>query len=189
VDVSGLRDKVADAIAGAVSQDDRYLEHADAVLRVLAEHGDTQQVERRIVDIIEEQLGSQIDATFIGAQIMEAVVAPIVAARDAALERAEDFQRTMQDEMLWRDRSMDRADRAEGDLAAARQQLDQVWEGRDLEQQALRNAIEILTQIRELATGFDIEDTDLHGKVLAANILRILDAPARPAGHDEAGQP
>jgi hypothetical protein len=106
--VNGLREKIADAIAGTVSQDDRYLEHADAVLRVLAEHGDTQQVEEELVSsgALVLPRGDRINAIM-------AVVAP-------AISRARYFN--AQDRI----RLYEQLERAEADLAAARQQLDQV---------------------------------------------------------------
>jgi hypothetical protein len=155
--MSGLREKIADAIAGAVSQDDRYLEHADAVLRVLAEHGDTQQVRE------------QLDRLLFGDQVAEvmAVVAPVVATRDAAIERAKVLAairdtafRELSDETV-------RAVAAEADLAAARQQLDQV---------------------RELHRNDDGDWCDNDGFSFPCPTIRLLDAPARPAGHDESGQ-
>jgi hypothetical protein len=170
--MSELREKIADAIAGAVSQDDRYLEHADAVLRVLAEHGDTQQVREQIADTVR---GSVLSVRQQTDKIM-AVVAPIVAARDAAVEQlgrslaAQELMatqfRTMQREKEhgWREaeRFEVRAEHAEAHLAAARM--------------ALRVARHRLDKVRALA-----EQTRLYPDTLRA----ILDAPARPAGHDE----
>jgi hypothetical protein len=54
---------------------------ADAVLQVLAEHGDTQQVREEIADAVRRAPRYQLDAVM-------AVVARIVAARDAAAVRA-----------------------------------------------------------------------------------------------------
>jgi hypothetical protein len=119
--MSELREKIADAIAGAVSQDDRYLEHADAVLRVLAEHGGV------------KNLREQISL------------------------------------MVWRSAN-ERAERAEADLAAARQQLDQV--------RALAKSKAI--QAHALGRGDDERGW--------LDVIIILDAPDRPAGHDETGQ-
>jgi hypothetical protein len=66
--------------------------------------------------------------------------------------------------MVWRSANK-RAERAEADLAAA--------------QMALRVARRRLDKVRALA-----EQTRLYPDTLRA----ILDAPARPAGHDESGQ-
>jgi type II secretory pathway component PulM len=69
--------------------------------------------------------------------------------------------------MVWRSANA-RAERAEADLAAARQQLDQV--------RALCHR-----QAGTTAIG-------ARGTLSVADLLAILDAPARPAGHDETGQ-
>jgi hypothetical protein len=121
-----LRDKIADALAGAVSQDDRYLEHADAVLRVLAEHGGV------------KNLREQISL------------------------------------MVWRSANK-RAERAEADLAAA--------------QMALRVARHRLDRVRATVKRMHINDGDCDVVTFwVRQLLDVLDAPARPAGHDEAGQ-
>jgi hypothetical protein len=116
-DESGLRQDVIDALFYASDErinfetEPSLVELADAVLRVLAEHGG--------VANLREQISL----------------------------------------MVWRSANK-RAERAEADLAAARQQLDQV---------------------RAYATDWD-------NQPVRADLLTILDAPTRPAGHDEAGQ-
>jgi hypothetical protein len=146
--MSELREKIADAIAGAVSQDDRYLEHADAVLRVLAEHG---------------------GATNLREQISL---------------------------MVWRSANK-RAERAEADLAAARQQLDQVRASRDLARDDVLESLAVaerraevaeqrLAAVRDVAEEFS--DSPTPWPHVADRILDALDAPARPAGHGESGQ-
>jgi hypothetical protein len=122
---------------------------ADAVLRVLAEHGDTQHLREQIAEAIR-----YVDENADLDRVM-AVVAPIVAARDAATERAERTERAADSHYkAWIG--------AKADLAAARQQLDQV---RALVKPDNGNALIFKIQIR-----------------------RILDGIARPAGHDETGQ-
>jgi uncharacterized alpha-E superfamily protein len=112
--MSDLREKIADAIGGAVSQDDRYLEHADAVLRVLAEHGDTQQVREQIKAALVDNF------TTSGAfNAITAVVTPILAARN-------DLRDERWSVVATRNAAIQRAERAKADLAAVRQQLDQV---------------------------------------------------------------
>jgi hypothetical protein len=66
-----------------------------------------------------------------------------------------------------RDGWHDRAERAEADLAAARQQLDQV--------RALHSKPTVIVGATALP-------------IIYEKTRRILDAPARPAGHDESGQ-
>jgi hypothetical protein len=124
------------------------LSRADAVLRVLAEHGDTQQVREQIAAAVDFYPGFE-DAVM-------AVVTRIVAARDAATELASTSTEFLK-----------RAERAEGDLVAARQQLDQV--------RALCQRQAGITAI------------GARGTLSVADLLAILDAPARPAGHDETG--
>jgi hypothetical protein len=174
--VSGLREKIADAIAGAVSQDDRYLEHADAVLRVLADHGDTQQVREQVAQTLwdfEVAATKGSAAQFLDAVM--AVVAPHLAARDAAVERAE---RLEADNRALAVRDPDvrtvyavEAGRfeAEADLAAAQQQLDQV---RDVPR----------------FRAYDSYGEPIGDAVAINDLLGILGAPARPAGHDESRQ-
>jgi hypothetical protein len=97
------------------------------------------------------------------ADAVMAVVARIVAARDAAVERAEQAEAERDAAIKSRDAWLWLSE--EADLAVARQQLDQV---------------------RALAEDFDRLPV---GPVAAsARLLAILDAPARPAGHDESGQ-
>jgi hypothetical protein len=125
---------------------------ADAVLRVLAGH-DTQQVREQVVDALfyasDERITFESDPSLLELMIsVMAVVAPIVAARDAV----------------------------EADLAAARQQLDQV--------RALHT--DLLSAAERNLRGNDAAG-DAYQNAADA-LLAILDAPVRPAGHDESGQ-
>jgi hypothetical protein len=123
---------------------------AAAVLRVLAEHGDTQQVRDEIRTAVDDP-GYYVDHE----------VAHIVAARDAAVERAERLLSALRAMTL--------------ELAAVRQQLD---------------------QLRAVADEWEHEPHDHDNSEGApdcaacwvATIRHVLDAPARPAGHDETGQ-
>jgi hypothetical protein len=196
MDMSGLREVIARAAAEAsiayhkscnpsfwlndehvkdeieIAEGGEMLLVADAVLRVLAEHGDTQQVREEIKDELSYCFG---EVTELPVDRVTAVVARIVAARDAAdeqLERSLAAQelmatqfRTMQREKEhgWRE-----AERAEADLAAARQQLDQV--------RALAKSKAI--QAHALGHGDDERGW--------LDVLIVVDA--RPAGHDETGQ-
>jgi len=154
--VSGLREKIAEAIHSTCYEGvrgyDSHLEadraSADAVLRVLAlaEHGDTQRLRTELGNAIwgAPQPGAILDAVM-------AVVAPAIAR--ARYLNAQD-----------RVRLYEQLERAEADLAAAKQQLDQV---------------------RALA------EANLYA-VSSHALLAILDAPGRtevsevnPAGHDE----
>jgi phosphoglycolate phosphatase-like HAD superfamily hydrolase len=109
--MSGLREDIADLV-DAISRNE-VSEPTDAVLRVLAEHGDTEQVrEQNLHEVVAE----------------------------------------------WHDRAV----RAEAELVAARQQLDQVREV------LARDTQTPLTRL--------------------VKAQAILDAPARPAGHDKTGQ-
>jgi hypothetical protein len=173
--MSELREKVADAIAGAVSQDDRYLEHADAVLRVLAEHGDTQQVGEQIRDAIRTvatPIGGDPAKTPVWEPLFDAimaVVAPHLAARDAAVEQVQMLAAELA--------SVVRQENEEFvELVAARQQLDQV-----------RASVMALPYGQTGGTKWlpDFEIGWLHCR---QDVLAILGAPARPAGHDETGQ-
>ena len=96
-----------------------WYKKADAVLRVLAEHCDTQQVRTEIRDVIEQTTGEPIFPPTMDAVM--AVVAPHLARADAAVKRALRFERE-------RNHATARAERAEAKLAAARQQLNQVRE-------------------------------------------------------------
>lgn len=168
--MSGLREKIADAIAGAVSQDDRYLEHADAVLRVLAEHGDMQQVREQLVSsgALVLPRGDRIVAVM-------AVVARIVAARDAAVAASfRDYTCRTYTETV------------EADVAAAQQQLDQVRElAEELSRLSQRYGNEFVGYPE--ANTFNNAKRDAYDYA-SDRLLHILDAPARPAGHDESGQ-
>jgi hypothetical protein len=197
--MSELREKIADDLAGrladwldektstdsnrpaivAAIQDYAY-SSADAVLRVLAEHGDTQQVREQLVSsgALVLPRGDRIVAVM-------AVVARIVAARDAAVERAEQAERSrdkllasgerhLNDLMTIADKNLARAERAEADLAAARM--------------ALRVARHRLDQVRALARTLRSPMQTPESKAVSRRLRAILDAPARPAGHDETGQ-
>jgi hypothetical protein len=144
------------------------------MLRVLGEHGDTQQVKEELVSsgALVLDRGDRINAVM-------AVVAPHLIARDELIEQyktlRQAFQEVSADEEHYATRAkefLDRAERAEADLAAA--------------QMALRVARHRLGKVRALA-----EQTRLYPDTLRA----ILDAPVRtevaelnPAGHDESGQ-
>jgi hypothetical protein len=134
---------------------------ADAVLRVLAEHGDIQQVRERLLDALVDHKargiarasGVKVVADDVIDDAVMPVVAEILAARDAAAEELHALKTVirMQDKITFE---------LLADLAAARQQLDQVraWAEHPLRADLLRE------------------------------LLAILNAPARPAGHDETGQ-
>jgi hypothetical protein len=182
--MSGLREKVSRAIHGSVclhpTEDhyvyfrESYLEHADAVLRVLAEHGDTQQVREQLVSsgALALPRGDRINAVM-------AVVAPHLAARDELIEQYKTLRQAYvevsADEEHYATRAkefLDRAERAEADLAAARMQV------------RVRDAR--LNQVRTLPTRSS--SGMVRDYVYQRDLLAILDAPARPAGHDETGQ-
>jgi hypothetical protein len=162
---------------------------ADAVRQWLAEHGDTQQVREEIrsaihdaPDLVGHRVGPDHDPAFalhgrgeiadISTDAVMAVVARIVAARDAAVEQAKKAKQWLIDaagadvtDLLQSlDECTARAERAERDLAAARQQLDLVRAAVN----GWPTPSESLAQYREA-------------------VLRLFDAPARPAGHDESG--
>jgi hypothetical protein len=119
-----------------------------------------------------------------------AVVARIVAARDTAVERRTDLV----EEYRKREETQDRIRaRLTADLAAARQQLDQV--------RALCSEGPFLTPEEVLAIldaakcpRCGSPDPKLHPAVQFEGEVHVcphpwhLDAPARPAGHDETGQ-
>jgi hypothetical protein len=136
--VSGLRQDVIDALFYASDErinfetEPSLVELADAVLRVLAEHGG--------VANLREQISL----------------------------------------MVWRSANK-RAERAEADLAETKQRLE--WTTRDMRmlEADLAAARQQLDQVRAYATDWD-------NQPVRADLLTILDAPARPAGHDEAGQ-
>jgi hypothetical protein len=180
--MSGLREAVVGALASEITNADVLAEHlypaADAVLRVLAEHGDTQQVREQIIDAVvkhfEDQRGHppeqmQINDLTEYADAVMAAIAPHLAASDAAIDNLlDDNEQTLADAQ----KQADRAERAEADLAAARQQLDQVREG-------IAQAIE-----KHAEECGDPADNAYE----YARIARQFDAPARPARHDESGQ-
>ena len=145
---------------------------ADAGL--LAEHGDAQQVREQITEIVVRYTRDTMPD-----KIM-AVVAPRLAARDAAVERALRFERE-------RNHATVRAERAEADLAAARQQLDQAANRADeLAKHAMALAVK-LDQVREYArfVGSGNGPSHIPAEQVKLRLLAIIDAPARPAGHDE----
>jgi hypothetical protein len=183
--MSGLREEIVKAL-----ESDKWMARhlgivahagdvADTVLRVLAEHGDTQQVRYEIRDVIEQTTGEPIFPPTMDAVM--AVLAPIVAARDAAVERAERaeaaFDRYQQAKQplagAFAAACKEIAD-TEADLAAARQQLDQV-----------RRAYHAWNE-DGLGTVPGLRATNWPD--VWRDIGYELDAPARPAGHDETGQ-
>jgi aminoglycoside phosphotransferase family enzyme len=135
--MSGLREQVKDAITDAWDGGYREIpidEATDAVLRVLAEHGDTQQVrEQNLHEVVAEWHDRAVRA-------------------EAAFDRYRQAKQPLA-------RAFAEACKEIADL---RQQLDQA---RDV-----------------LARGAQTPLTRL------VKAQAILDAPARPAGHDETGQ-
>jgi phosphoglycolate phosphatase-like HAD superfamily hydrolase len=147
-----LREKIADAIAGAVSQDDRYLEHADAVLRVLAEHGGVKNLREQISLMVWRSANERAERAEEQAKKAKRWLI------DAAGADVTDLLQSLDD-------CTARAERAEADLAAARQQLDRV---RRLPSRSSSGMV--------------------RNYVLVSDLLAILDARhARHAGHDESG--
>jgi hypothetical protein len=158
----------------------RLRRNARAVLRVLAEHGDTQQVREQVIRILStSRAGLSVDAL----DAIMAVVAPRLA---AAVEREQNLHQVVTE---WHDR----AERAEADLAAAQMQvrvrdarLDQV---RRLPEAWAENSARHFS--RELEHSVKIPDIEFArgfsgGWNHAAGLLRgVLDAPAR---HDESEQ-
>jgi hypothetical protein len=195
--MSGLREQIKDAITDAWDGGYREIpidEATDAVLRVLAEHGDTQQVREQMHGALfysapdgrirfrwSDDGPAISDDPYLPKMLDEvmAVVAPRLAACDAAVEQAAwaDERRRMAEaeqdaanerraelvaEYRKRDEIQDRIrTRLEADLAAARQQLDQVRDA------LARDGQTPLTRL--------------------VKAQAILDAPARPARHDETG--
>jgi hypothetical protein len=159
----------------------RYLSDADAVLRVLAEHGDTGQakLQAQLMALVIIHWG---DRPTLADAIWGQFVAPIVTARDDAVERAE---RAEAERAQWQSQAMEldkaaasertRAERAEADLAAARQQLDQV-----------RRTYDAWTEEGLGTFPGGIENT--HWADAWRDLGADLDVPARSAGHDESGQ-
>jgi hypothetical protein len=181
--MSGLRQGFIDAMSdrwdGDAESVAEYTAAADDLLRVLAEHGDTQQVREQLVSsgALALPRGDRINAVM-------AVVAPILAARDAAVERADEAEKSLAAYRRGHDAIVNRADRAEADLAAARMQV------------RVRDAR--LDQVRALADDWKRQSVDHYETygapalvnlgAHASRIIQALDAPARPAGHDESGQ-
>jgi len=132
-------------------------------------HGDTRHLREQIAEAIR-----YVDENADLDRVM-AVVAPILAARDAAVEDC-GFWRTR---ALNAERLVPAQDRIVGDLqadlAAARQQLDQV-----------RRAYHAWNE-EGLGTVPGLRATNWPDAW--RDIGYELDAPARPAGHDESGQP
>jgi hypothetical protein len=112
----------------------RLRRNARAVLRVLAEHGDTQQVREQVIRILStSRAGLSVDAL----DAVMAVVADIVAARDAAVERAEYWKGRA--EKAWERGDEDGLTmlRLEAALIAARRQLDAAEERADEAEKSL----------------------------------------------------
>jgi hypothetical protein len=188
--MSGLRQDFIDAMSdrwgGDAESVAEYTAAADDLLRVLAEHGDTQQVREQLVSsgALALPRGDRINAVM-------AVVAPHLAARDERIEQYKTLRQTYvevsADEEHYATRAkefLDRAERAEADLAAARMQV------------RVRDAR--LDQMRALADDWKRQSVDhyeTYGAPALVNlgahagrIIQALDAPARPARHDETGQ-
>jgi outer membrane protein TolC len=141
---------------------------ADAVLRMLTEHGDTQQVREQLSAAIASAWYSTAGDPTVLDEVMT-VVAPILAARDAAVERAEDAERDLAEMQGHYAMARERTVRAEADLAAARQQLDQV-------------------RAEHSRSDLVVSPVELPGIYERTRRIVWRDAPARPAGHDETGQ-
>jgi uncharacterized coiled-coil DUF342 family protein len=133
------------------------------MLRVLAEHGDTEQVRHEIKDALQLALLDDSDAI----DAVMAVVARIVAERDDANERWR----------YWKDLAVE----LRTELAAARQQLNQVRA--DLEPIIAKHerAAESASGAGDIAYAVPI-------RAFCQQLRKALDAPARPAGHGETGQ-
>jgi Spy/CpxP family protein refolding chaperone len=143
-----INDAYYDARNAGRSMDQASHDAADAVLRVLAEHVDTQQVREQLAQVLNTWAPDDL------VNGLMSVISPLLTYYRAVTERAE------------------------ADLAAARQQLDQVRNDynhlHDLYGQIYNQLVRALATSRRGLTGHDL--------------LAILDAPARPAGHDETGQ-
>ena len=155
--MSGLREALHKALS-YFTRSDLTPGATGAVLRVLAEHGGDEKL-REIESILAHPLENRPWRDIV--RFLLDGLRAAVAARDAAVEVTE----RLQVKIRQLDRAVvewhDRAEGAQAELAAARQQLDQV-----------RAAVQ---------SGDD-------ALVFKVTIRRILDAPARPAGHDESGQ-
>jgi hypothetical protein len=215
------------------------LQLADAVLRVLAEHGDDEKLReieailahpsedrpwRDIVRFLLDGLRAAVAARDAAVEQRDDAISALAAcaeraeraeaARDAAVEVTERLQVKIREldqaVVKWHDH----AERAEADLAAARQQLDQVralhqpqkrWQHPDCEgsfasrQEALDwddCDPDDLTFFTVCLVCGEIEMSNSEGErdymeamwpCATAKALG-LGAPARPAGHDETGQ-
>jgi hypothetical protein len=135
------------------------------MLRVLGEHGDTQQVKEELVSsgALVLDRGDRINAVM-------AVVAPHLIARDELIEQyktlRQAFQEVSADEEHYATRAkefLDRAERAEADLAAVRMQV------------RVRDAR--LDQVRMIVLDPEFPDVKPDGPVMT-KLRRILDAPA-----------
>jgi hypothetical protein len=205
--MSTLREKIADTLiqhtrtriedchcgwgvnTGALGQS--HAAHVtDAVLRVLAEHGDTQQVREQLVSsgALVLPRGDRIVAVM-------AVVAPIVAARDAAIEQAKKAKRWLIDaagsdvtDLLQSlDECTTRAERAEADLAELRAEIGGWQDMRDARARAeadlaaARMQVRVrdarLDQVRMIVLDPEFPDVKPDGPVMT-KLRRILDAPA-----------
>jgi hypothetical protein len=148
---------------------------ADAVLRVLTEHGDTQQVREQLsVAIASAWYSTAGDPTVLD-EVMT-VVAPIVAARDTADERVDEAEKSLAAYRRGHDAIVNRAECAEADLTAARTEVDEVNQQLD--------------QVRAEHSRSDLVVSPVELPGIYERTRRIVwrDAPARPAGHDETGQ-
>jgi len=171
---------------------DRLRENARTALRVLAEHGDTQQVREQIAMWVDDVAGA--------ADEVMAVVAPIVAARDAAAERARRAERERDSlarrlNLRFGQLEEARAARAqyEADLAAARTEVAEV-------NQQLDQVQEVTTELfsaskRNIGINDGAAEAYQHAALALDAILNSADRKIClpitdvPADHDESGQP
>jgi hypothetical protein len=144
-----LRAKINDAYYNARNErrtmDQASHDATDAVLRVLAEHGDTQQVREQV---------ESLPGTMITVDQVMAIVAPILAERDAAIEWAERVEA---------DRKK-RVAALKADLAAARTEVDEVNQQLD--------------QVRMIVLDPEFPNIKPDGPVMTM-LRRILDAKGR----------
>jgi hypothetical protein len=176
--VSELREKIADALIPWLTHDRRKrMQATDAVLRVLAEHGDTEQVREQVRAVAERQLSDQASG---GDDKRGWVYAhDLLAILDAPTQPAERAEQQAELAKQWQseyDEQTAHAARLSRELAAARQQLDQV-----------RATVLALPYGQTGGTKWlpDFEIGWLHCR---QDVLNILNTPARPTGHDETGQ-
>jgi chromosome segregation ATPase len=100
----------------------------------------------------------------------------IVAARDAAVERVEDAERDLAEIQGHYAMARERTERAEADLAAAHEHADRT-------ETKLAAARQQLDQVRAAFQRWSGGPDDEFEQTMRD----LLDAPARPAGHDETG--